>query len=234
MSVGDVGAAAAVLAIEDDADIRLLLRTVLGREGYAVAEAATGREGLRTFHETRPDVVILDIGLPDLDGWQVLERIRDLSDAPVLVLTARSSEADKVRGLNAGADDYLTKPFSHVELLARLQAIRRRRPAAGPARAGFDDGRVRVDFVRQQAYLGGAPVLLTPTEYRLLSALVRHAGQVLSADQLVELAWDERPNLGPERVKYAVLRLRRKLGWESEASPLRTVRGFGYRYEPLA
>ena len=233
MSVGDVGAAA-VLAIEDDADIRLLLRTVLGREGYAVAEAATGREGLRTFHETRPDVVILDIGLPDLDGWQVLERIRDLSDAPVLVLTARSSEADKVRGLNAGADDYLTKPFSHVELLARLQAIRRRRPAPGPVRAGFDDGRVRVDFVRQQAYLDGAPVLLTPTEYRLLSALVRHAGQVLSADQLVELAWDERPNLGPERVKYAVLRLRRKLGWESEASPLRTVRGFGYRYEPLA
>ena len=233
MSVGDVGAAA-VLAIEDDADIRLLLRTVLGREGYAVAEAATGREGLRTFHETRPDVVILDIGLPDLDGWQVLERIRDLSDAPVLVLTARSSEADKVRGLNAGADDYLTKPFSHVELLARLQAIRRRRPAAEPARAGFDDGRVRVDFVRHQAYLDGAPVLLTPTEYRLLSALVRHAGQVLSADQLVELAWDERPNLGPERVKYAVLRLRRKLGWESEASPLRTVRGFGYRYEPLA
>ena len=234
MSVGDVGAAAAVLAIEDDADIRLLLRTVLGREGYAVAEAATGREGLRTFHETRPDVVILDIGLPDLDGWQVLERIRDLSDAPVLVLTARSSEADKVRGLNAGADDYLTKPFSHVELLARLQAIRRRRTTSGPARAGFDDGRVRVDFVRQQAYLDGAPVLLTPTEYRLLSALVRHAGQVLSADQLVELAWDERPNLGPERVKYAVLRLRRKLGWESEASPLRTVRGFGYRYEPLA
>ena len=231
MSVGDVGAAA-VLAIEDDADIRVLLRTVLGREGYAVAEAATGREGLRTFHETRPDVVILDIGLPDLDGWQVLERIRDMSDAPVLVLTARSSEADKVRGLNAGADDYLTKPFSHVELLARLQAIRRRRPLPGPARARFDDGRIRIDFVRQQTYLDDQPVVLTPTEYRLLSALVRHAGQVLSADQLVELAWDERSNLGPERVKYAVLRLRRKFGWETDASPLRTVRGFGYRYEP--
>lgn len=231
MSVGDV-TAAAVLTIEDDADIRLLLRTVLGREGYAVTEALTGRDGLRTFHQTRPDVVILDIGLPDLDGWQVLERIRDMSDAPVLVLTARSSEADKVRGLNGGADDYLTKPFSHVELLARLQAIRRRRPAAAPARASFDDGRVRVDFLRQQAYLDDEPMMLTPIEYRLLSALVRHAGQVLSADQLVELAWDERSNLGPERVKYAVLRLRRKLGWESDASPLRTVRGFGYRYEP--
>ena len=240
MSVGDVGTAA-ILTIEDDADIRLLLRTVLGREGYAVREAESGREGLRTFHETRPDVVILDIGLPDLDGWQVLERIRDMSDAPVLVLTARSSEADKVRGLNAGADDYLTKPFSHVELLARLQAIRRRRPPAAPARARFDDGRVRVDFIQQQAYLDDQPVVLTPTEYRLLSALVRHAGQILSADQLVELAWDERPalgperpSLGPERVKYAVLRLRRKLGWESETSPLRTVRGFGYRYEPMS
>lgn len=223
---------AAVLTIEDDADIRLLLRTVLGREGYAVTEAHTGREGLRTFHETRPDVVILDIGLPDLDGWQVLERIRDMSDAPVLVLTARSSEADKVRGLNAGADDYLIKPFSHVELLARLQAIRRRRAPAAPARASFDDGRVRVDFLRQQAYLDDRPIALTPTEYRLLSALVRHAGQILSAEHLVELAWDERAGPGPERVKYAVLRLRRKLGWESDTSPLRTVRGFGYRYEP--
>ncbi len=225
--------AAGVLTIEDDPDIRLLLRTMLGREGYSVSEAQTGREGLRAFHETRPDVVILDLGLPDLDGWQVLERIRDMSDAPVLVLTARSSEADKVRGLNAGADDYLTKPFSHVELLARLQAIRRRRPVPAPARPSFDDGRIRVDFVRWQAYLDDTPVELTPVEYRLLSALVRHAGQVLSADQLVQMAWDEHAGLGPERVKYAVLRLRRKLGWESATSPLRTVRGFGYRYEPL-
>jgi DNA-binding response OmpR family regulator len=220
-----------ILAIEDDPDIRQLLRTLLGREGYRVHEAATAREGLRTFHETRPDAVILDLALPDLDGWEVLSRIRDMSDAPVLVLTARSAEAEKVRGLNAGADDYLTKPFSHVELLARLQAIRRRAPASAH-RTGFDDGHVRVDFVRQQAYVNDIPVPLTPTEYRLLSALVRHAGEVLSADRLVELAWGEPGELGPTRVKYAVLRLRRKLGWESEDSPLRTVRGFGYRYEP--
>jgi DNA-binding response OmpR family regulator len=220
-----------VLAIEDDSDIRQLLRALLGREGYSVTEAATGRDGLRAFHESRPDLVILDVGLPDLDGWQVLERIRDMSDAPVLVLTARSAERDKVRGLNAGADDYLTKPFSRVELLARLQAIRRRQAAAPEATSGFHDGRLRVEYVQQQVTLGGRSVALTPTEYRLLVALVRHAGQVLSPDQLIELAWDDPSGLAPARVKYAVLRLRRKLGWDdTEDSPLETVRGFGYRY----
>lgn len=232
-SLGGAERATSILAIEDDPDIRQLLRTLLGREGYVVCEAATGRQGLRTFHETRPDIVILDVGLPDLDGWQVLERIRDMSDAPVLVLTARSSERDKVRGLNAGADDYLTKPFSRVELLARIQAVRRRRVSTAPMQTSFDDGRVRIDFLHQQAYLHGQPVLLTPTEYRLLSALVRHAGQILSADQLIELAWDDPSGLAPARVKYAVLRLRRKLGWDTDDAPLQTVRGFGYRYEPL-
>jgi DNA-binding response OmpR family regulator len=220
-----------VLAIEDDADIRQLLRALLGREGYSVTEAATGRDGLRAFHEFRPDLVILDVGLPDLDGWQVLERIRDMSDAPVLVLTARSSERDKVRGLNSGADDYLTKPFSRVELLARLQAIRRRQGAAPDSHAGFEDGELRVEYVQQQVLLGGRAITLTPTEYRLLVALVRHAGQVLSPDQLISLAWDDPTGLAPARVKYAVLRLRRKLGWDdTDDSPLETVRGFGYRY----
>ncbi len=220
-----------ILAIEDDADIRQLLRALLDREGYTVTEATNGRDGLRIFHQARPDLVILDVGLPDLDGWQVLERIRDMSDAPVLVLTARSSEQDKVRGLNAGADDYLTKPFSRVELLARLQAIRRRQVANTTPRAMFDDGSVQVDFAHQQVSVGGQSVLLTPTEYRLLSALVRHAGQILSADQLIELAWDDPSGLAPARVKYAVLRLRRKLDWDDpDESPLETVRGFGYRY----
>src|SRR5271166_1916628 len=154
-----------VLAIEDDADIRQLLRALLDREGYTVTEAASGRDGLRAFHQARPDLVILDLGLPDLDGWQVLERIRDMSDAPVLVLTARSSERDKVRGLNAGADDYLTKPFSRVELLARLQAIRRRQSPVLDPRSDFEDGELRVAYVQQQVMLGGTSVSLTPTEY---------------------------------------------------------------------
>src|SRR5271165_2098452 len=223
-----------VLVIEDEADIRQLLRTLLEREGYSVAEALEGRDGVRQFHQSHPDIVILDVGLPDLDGWQVLERIRDMSDVPVLMLTALGTERDKVRGLNAGADDYLTKPFSRVELLARLQAIRRRQVANTTPRAVFDDGRIRLDFAHQQVTMGGGPVVLTPTEYRLLSALVRHAGQILSADQLIELAWDDPSGLAPARVKYAVLRLRRKLDWDDpDESPLETVRGFGYRYRPM-
>ncbi|MHB8219815.1 MAG: response regulator transcription factor [Acidimicrobiales bacterium] len=222
-----------VLIIEDDLDIGQLLSSMLGREGYSVNLATTGRDGLRAFHEARPQLVILDVGLPDLDGWQVLERIRDMSDAPVLVLTARSSERDKVRGLNAGADDYLTKPFSRIELLARLQAIRRRQTTATPTRTLFDDGRIRVDFARQEVVIDDQQVLLTPIEFRLLSALVRHVGQIVSADQLVEFAWRDPTGLAPARVKYAILRLRRKLSWDfSGDSPIETVRGFGYRYLP--
>jgi DNA-binding response OmpR family regulator len=220
-----------VLVIEDEADIRQLLRTLLEREGFSVSEAIEGRDGVRQFHQAHPDIVILDVGLPDLDGWQVLERIRDMSDVPVLMLTALGTERDKVRGLNAGADDYLTKPFSRVELLARLQAISRRQVSRADPVTTFDDGTLHVDFAHQEVTVDGAAVVLTPTEYRLLATLARHQGQVLSSDQLIELAWDDPSGLAPSRVKYAVLRLRRKLGWdEGDDTPIETVRGFGYRY----
>ncbi|HEX3793943.1 MAG TPA: response regulator transcription factor [Acidimicrobiales bacterium] len=225
-----------VLVIEDEEDIRQLLRTMLEREGFFVAESASGREGVRLFHQSHPDLVILDVGLPDLDGWQVLERIRDMSDVPVLMLTALSTERDKVRGLNAGADDYLTKPFSRVELLARIQAISRRQVQRNDPVTVFEDSHVKVDFAHQEVTIAGSVIILTPTEYRLLATLVRHQGQVLSSDQLIELAWDDPSGLAPSRVKYAVLRLRRKLGWEDadQDSPIETVRGFGYRYRAQA
>ena len=220
-----------VLVIEDEADIRQLLRTLLEREGYTVAEALEGRDGVRQFHQSHPDIVILDVGLPDLDGWQVLERIRDMSDVPVLMLTALGTERDKVRGLNSGADDYLTKPFSRVELLARLQAVGRRQISKGEPVTTFDDGTLHIDFAHQEVTVDGQTIILTPTEYRLLATLARHQGQVLSSDQLIELAWDDPSGLAPSRVKYAVLRLRRKLGWdEGDEGPIETVRGFGYRY----
>src|SRR5258708_5869486 len=133
-----------VLCIEDDGDIRGLLRSLLEREGFNITEAASGKVGVRLFHQKVPDIVILDVGLPDLDGWQVLERIRDMSDTPVLMLTARSTDLDKVRGLNSGADDYLTKPFSRVELLARLQAIGRRHVARGQPVTSYEDFQVKV------------------------------------------------------------------------------------------
>jgi DNA-binding response OmpR family regulator len=225
-----------VLVIEDDKDIALGLRIVLERAGFQAALAADGRDGLRVFHSVRPDLVILDIGLPEMDGWTVLERIRDLSDVPVLMLTAHGHEAEKVRGLRGGADDYMTKPFSNAELVARAQALLRRSHAGGPGEAQdaevFDDGSIEVNFAAHQVRVSGEVVELTPTEFRLLAALVRHQGQVLSPDTLLDLAWSDPFGIGPERVKYAIMRLRRKLGAQEETadSPIEAVRGFGYRY----
>ncbi len=222
-----------VLVIEDDADIALGVRTVLDRSGFEVTMAAEGPEGLRVFHSERPDIVILDVGLPKMDGWTVLERIRELSGVPVLMLTSRGHEADKVRGLRGGADDYLTKPFGTAEFVARVQALLRRQRAPGELAEVFDDGQVRVNFVTHGVRVNGVSVELTPTEFRLLAALVRHAGQVLSPVKLLELAWSDPLGIGPDRVKYSVMRLRRKLGPQADgASAIEAVRGFGYRYRP--
>jgi DNA-binding response OmpR family regulator len=221
-----------VLLIEDDPDIVLGVRTVLGRSGFEVTTATAGREGLRLFHSERPAIVVLDVGLPEMDGWTVLERIRELSRIPVLMLTSHGRESDKVRGLRAGADDYLTKPFGNAELIARVQALLRR--SLGPQQPGaevYDDGRIRVSFAAHEVTVDGKAVELTATEFRLLAALIRHRGDVLSPVKLLELAWSDPFGVGPDRVKYSVLRLRRKLGTSAdEHSPIEAVRGFGYRY----
>jgi len=221
-----------ILVIEDDQDISLGIRTVLTRNGLDVASSADGKQGLRAFHLTRPDLVVLDIGLPTLDGWAVLERIRDLSDVPVLILTAHGNEADKVRGLHGGADDYLTKPFGNRELAARVEALLRRPRNQQPPPEIYDDGRLAVKLGSREVSVGGVPVTLTPTEFRLLAALIRHPGQTLTPDQLLELAWNDPLGVGPERVKFGVMRLRRKLGQgpEEPGSSIEAVRGFGYRY----
>jgi DNA-binding response OmpR family regulator len=220
-----------VLLIEDDADIALGVRTVLNRNGFEVRAATEGRDGLRLFHSERPDIVVLDVGLPEMDGWTVLERIRELSEVPVLMLTSHGREVDKVRGLRAGADDYLTKPFGTAEFVARVQALLRRQRPADPLPEVFDDGSVRINFATHDVFVDGNPVELTPTEFRLLTALVRHRGQVLSPVKLLELAWSDPLGIGPDRVKYTVMRLRRKLGAEEGGdSAIEAVRGFGYRY----
>lgn len=222
-----------ILNIEDDEAIARVVATLLGRAGYRVVSVGDGREALRVFHEERPDLVILDLGLPSLDGWAVIERLRDLSAVPILVLTARDSEFDTVRGLRSGADDYLTKPFRNAELVARVEALLRRRP---PEPAGGDDvvseHGIVVDFGAHRVSGPSGPLELTPTEYRLLEALLRKRGQVVSPEELLRLAWRDPTATGPERVKFAVLRLRRKLGWDAASSPIETVRGFGYRYRP--
>jgi DNA-binding response OmpR family regulator len=223
-----------VLVIEDDAGVRHLIATVLRRHGFEVAQAATGRAGLLHLDQHQPGVVVLDVGLPDLDGWQVLQHIRENSAVPVLMLTGYAEEPDKVRGLRAGADDYLTKPFGIDEFTARVEALLRRghrQPA--PVADVFIDGDLHVDFDRREVRSAGEEVTLTPIEFKLLAALVHRPGQVISADELLRLAWDDGSGVASDRVKFSVHRLRRKLGWEDLGrSPLEAVRGVGYRYRP--
>jgi DNA-binding response OmpR family regulator len=222
-----------ILCIEDDQDIALAVSMVLRRAGFDVVGAADGKDGLRLFHDARPDVVLLDLGLPSLDGWEVLERIRDMSDVPVMLLTAHGLETDKVRGLSLGADDYLTKPFGNSELVARVQALLRRSRAARQEAEVYQDALVEVNFSSREVRVDGQLAALTPSEFRLLAALVRHAGQTLSAEQLLEQAWNDPMRVGPERVKFAVMRLRRKLGnGDGDGTPIEAIRGFGYRYVP--
>ncbi len=221
---------ATILIIEDEADIRLTLSVLLRRAGLQVLEAADGRSGLRLLHERQPDCVIVDIGLPDIDGWQVLGRIRDVTDVPVMILTARHLEAEKVRGLQAGADDYLTKPFGNLELIARVRALLRRAHSNEPVDVYVDELLV-VDPASHRVAVEGREVKLTEIEFRLLHGLIRSAPQVLSPVQLLEMAWSDPTGTGPDRVKYVVHRLRRKMGFvNAEASPIRAVRGVGYTY----
>ncbi len=216
--------------IEDEADIRLTLSVLLRRAGLQVLEAADGRSGLRLLHERQPDCVIVDIGLPDIDGWQVLGRIRDVTNVPVMMLTARHLEAEKVRGLQAGADDYLTKPFGNLELIARVRALLRRAHSTEPVDVYVDELLV-VDPASHRVAVEGREVELTAIEFRLLHGLIRSAPQVLSPVQLLEMAWSDPTGTGPDRVKYVVHRLRRKMGFvNAEASPIRAVRGVGYTY----
>jgi DNA-binding response OmpR family regulator len=223
---------ARILVVDDEEDIRILLRTLLERAGYVVEEAADGRAGIRSFYASAPDLVVLDVSMPELDGWATLERIRDLSDVPVLMLTARGSELDRVRGLNAGADDYVSKPFGRQELLARVQALLRR---AGGRRTEIEeryaDSFLSIDYANRAVTVGERDVQLTPLEFRLLSAFVQNPNQVLSREQLLELVWGDPYGTSGDQVKLYVGYLRRKLvPTRPDEAPIETVRGFGYRY----
>ncbi|MDX6409714.1 MAG: hypothetical protein QOE13_2785 [Gaiellaceae bacterium] len=223
-----------VLVIDDDGDIRALVAALLERAGYEVNQASDGRDGLRAVFSDRPDLVLLDVTMPGLDGWAALERIRELTDVPVLMLTARSDELEKVRGLKSGADDYITKPFGRQELLARVEALlRRKRRVEEETSTVYADDAITVEFAQRSAQSGGVDLKLTPLEFRLLSAFVRHPNQVLSREQLLELAWGDSYGVSEDQVKLYVGYLRRKLGAEAGAEgPIETVRGFGYRYRP--
>ncbi|WP_033401346.1 response regulator transcription factor [Actinokineospora enzanensis] len=225
---------ARILAVEDDPDFLVVLRLLFDTAGHEFLGAEDGRAGLRMLHEHRPELLLLDLGLPGLDGWSVLERVRDLADLPVMVVTGQDSVSAKVRALRAGADDYLTKPFSATELLARVEALLRRAGGSEAAEVEqvYDDGLVRIDHRTRLVTVDGRELELTATEFRLLNILVRNAGAALTLTNLLASVWDDPTGIGPDRVKFAVLRLRRKLGWAGNGSPIAAVRGVGYRYRP--
>jgi two-component system, OmpR family, KDP operon response regulator KdpE len=221
-----------VVVIEDDPQIRRFLRTGLGSHGFEVHEAENGRSGVTATENRKPELVILDLGLPDMDGVEVVKRLRAWTTLPVIVLSARITEGDKIAALDAGADDYLTKPFSLGELLARIRvALRHSNLAARQDAEGmFAVASLKVDLVHRRVHVGDQEVHLTPIEYRLLTALVRNAGKVLTHRQLLKEVW------GPSHVEHNhylriyMANLRHKL----EADPARprfllTEAGVGYR-----
>lgn len=227
-----------VLLVDDSASVRALITTLLGRAGYRVVSAEDGEQALELFEGGRPDVVLLDVNLPGISGWEVLERLRERSRVPIAMVSGMGDDASKVRGLNNGADDYLVKTASPVELVARVGALLRRGRTAAPADEPpvYDDGLVRIDFGARSVTLGRVEVRLTPLEYRLLVAFVRHRNQVLSRDDLLREVWHDFSGGPNDHVKTYVGYLRRKLADAVPGgdAPLETVRGFGYRWRPAA
>jgi two-component system KDP operon response regulator KdpE len=221
-----------VLVIEDEAQIRRFLRATLTANGYQLLEATTAQEGLVQAATRQPEIVILDLGLPDLDGLEVTRRLREWTAVPIIVLSARGQESDKVTALDAGADDYLTKPFSVDELLARLRVALRHaaRISREPGEPMFALGDLRVDLARRQVYIAEQQVHLTPIEYKLLTTLVRYAGRVVTHRQLLQEGWGPGHTEASHYLRVYMGQLRHKL----EADPARprylvTEPGVGYR-----
>ena len=223
---------AVVVLIEDASEIRRFLRASLGGHGYRLVEAETGTEGLQAAETRRPDLVILDLGLPDLDGLEIIRRLREWSAVPILVLSARGQEADKIAALDAGADDYVSKPFGVGELLARMRVCLRHaeRTVRGVEEGSFTTGDLHVDFPHRRVTVKGQAVHLTPIEYRLLTTLIRHAGKVLTHQQLLREVWGRPYADQPHYLHVFMNQLRRKIEPDS-ARPrhLLTEPGVGYR-----
>ncbi|HEY51983.1 MAG TPA: response regulator transcription factor [Caldilineae bacterium] len=223
---------ATILVVDDEQPVRNTVRAYLEKEGYTVHTAADGPTALRAARAFRPDVVILDIMLPGIDGLEVLRQIRQESSAWVIMLTARTEEMDKVLGLKMGADDYLTKPFSPRELVARVDAMLRRGSQISEGESALVFGQLRIDPAARQVWIQEQSIDLTPIEFDLLYALARHQGHVLSREQLIEQVWGY-DYYGDERiVDVHIGRLRKKLvGASATADYIATARGVGYRFE---
>jgi len=217
------------LIIDDEIQIRRLLRMALEAKGYAVRDAENGQVGLQEAVFLKPDVILLDLGLPDMDGVEVLKRLRGWSSVPVLILSVRDQEAVKLAAFDAGADDYVSKPFSTAELIARLTAIQRRQGAHDAANLQL--GPLVLDPVHHEASLNGQPLKLTPTEYAMLAQLVRHAGKVVTLKQLLRAVWGPQAEEQSHYLRVYANHLRKKL--EGSTLEIKNEPGIGYRLEEM-
>jgi two-component system KDP operon response regulator KdpE len=217
-----------VLIIDDEAQIRRLLKISLGKKEYDVFEAATGFEGVQALQSSRPDIILLDLNLPDKDGGAVLAEIRSYSTIPVIILSVRNAEEDIIRLLEAGADDYLVKPFNTAELVARMNvALRRQRP---DAKAVFATGNLEIDFEERRVRLAGAEIRLTPTEYSILNLLAQHPGRIITQDRLLRELWGPLSDAESGNLRVHISSLRKKIEADSSQPEfLITEPGIGYR-----
>jgi DNA-binding response OmpR family regulator len=224
-----------VLIVEDDADLNRLMELDLKRHGYEVYTARDGREGLRLFHETRPNLVLLDVALPGMNGLVVCQRIRELSNVPIVIMTAHAvTEAEMAEGLDLGADEYLLKPLRKLEFHARLKALLRRAQISDdvqPQVASYADDYLTVDIEDRRVCVGGKEIRLTPTEFKLLATFIRHKGQVLTFQQLLEQVWGYEYNTEHHYPRIYVSHLRRKIEPDPKnPTYIQNEYGVGYRF----
>ena len=226
-----MSAAPRILVIDDEAQIRKFLDIGLRAEGYEVLLAANAADGLALAATRTPDLVILDIGLPDREGHEVLAELRQWSQVPVLMLSVRDSEHEKVRALDAGANDYVTKPFGIQELMARLRALLRSRPGEAEPAQHYDDGRLRIDLARREVSVDGQMLSLTRKEYAVLATLLRYAGRVVTQQQLLRDLWGATHVQDTHYLRIVIGKLRQKMGDDPVAPNwLKTEPGVGYRF----
>ena len=222
-----------ILIVDDEERMVRFIRLNLEHDGFLVSEAFNGREALQQLRDVSPDLILLDVMMPELDGFEVLQMVRETSKVPVLMLTAKGEEDDRVRGLELGADDYITKPFSPREMVSRVKAVLRRTEASSGSTHGLIevDDRLRMDFDRREIWLEGEIIKFRPTEYRLLYHLVQNAGWVVTHDQLLTKVWGYEYRDEPHYVRLYINYLRKKLE-EDPANPkyILTERGVGYRF----
>lgn len=222
-----------ILVVDDEERMVRFIRLNLEHDGFHVGEAFNGRQAIQRLRDFNPDLILLDVMMPDLNGFEVLEMLREISNVPVIMLTAKGEEDDRVRGLELGADDYVTKPFSPRELVSRAKAVLRRTESASGSMHGLIevDPRLKIDFDRREVWLEGKIVKLRPTEYRLLFHLVQNAGWVVSHDQLLAKVWGYEYRDEPHYVRLYINYLRQKLE-KDPANPryILTERGVGYRF----